>query len=126
MKKQFYLLEFIDGTIVVENNRTCLKNKIFDWCEKNGDYYLTDNQIDCIVYNRSNQKPKYIKYFGKCSFDELFKIDNNIKMTHKNNKPFTPNYILALKRKEYNSQYNEWKNNPNRIDRNQLTTILSC
>lgn len=125
MKKHIYFLEFIDGTIIVENNRTCLKNQIYGWCKKNGDYYLTEHQLDGLIYNRSKTKPKYIKYFGKSTFNDLFD-DKDIKTTHTNNKPFTPNYILALKRKALKTQYDNLKENPNRLDRNQLTTIISC
>jgi len=127
MKKHIYLLEFNDGTIIVENNRTCLKNKIYDWCSKNGEYHLTDNQIDTIVYNRLKNKPKYIKYFGKSCINDLFDIDESkIKTTHTNNRPLTPNYVLQLKRKYLNNKFQSFKENPNSIDRNKLQTIMCC
>jgi hypothetical protein len=101
MKKQIYLIKFIDDSQVLCQTRQEIIKKIEEWLEandglSNGWFGLTIHMIDGLRYKRvlNKEKHKFIKSFSSCYLNDLVDIDRRlINFTGAYNRPYDKNYI---------------------------------
>lgn len=101
MKKQIYLIKFIDDSQVLCQTRQEIINSIDKWLEANdglsmGWFGLTVHMIDGLRYGRvlNKEKHKFIKSFSSCYLNDLVEIDRRlINYTGAYNRPYDQHYI---------------------------------
>ena len=132
MKKKIYLIKFIDDTTHICRSRKEILEKISIFLESLpnakslGYYKITIYMLDCLIYNRvqNKEKQRYIKYFGICDLKDLVTINRNlINKFGFDNKPFTTDYVRRQEIKQADKLFSDAMKN-NAIDFNRFETLL--
>jgi hypothetical protein len=131
MKKQIYLIKFIDDSEVLCQTRHEIIKKIDEWLEKNdgqkhGYYGLTIHMIDGLRYKRvlNKEKHKFIKSFSACYLKDLVTIDRrHINLTGAYNRPYDQHYINKQETRLAKKEFDKMVEN-NTIDYSKFQTLI--
>ena len=131
MKKQIYLIKFIDNSQVICQTRQEIIKRINEWLEANdglsfGWYGLTIHQVDGLRYKRvlNKEKHKFIKSFQVCYLNELVNIDRRlINYTGAYNRPYDDKYIMKQETKLAKKEFNKMVENDT-IDYSKFRTLI--
>ena len=131
MKKQIYLIKFIDDSQVLCQTRQEIIKKIDEWLEANdgmsfGWFGLTIHMIDGLRYKRvlNKEKHKFIKSFQVCYLNDLVDIDRRlINYTGAYNRPYDKNYICKQETKLAKKEFNKMVENDT-IDYSKFRTLI--
>ena len=107
MKTIIYIVNLSNGDKLIGKSRSEIYKKIKCWCLENGEYKLTINQLDCLIYNR-NKKPnqKFIINILSCDLKDLYDEPKVEVCNCETSKPYCEEYIRRKKRNEYNKLFN--------------------
>lgn len=121
MKSNIYYIEFYDGEIRINKNKSNILDDIFEYLKYTEYNFIGENQLDAILYNRIKTLPKFIKKIGVCSMDKL--MDNIVLDMNKPNKVYSEKYRKTLLNKKYNEKLEWLKKNTNEIEFSKFKTI---